>query len=322
MDQMNAAVLVAPRKFEVAATAKPRPRRGELLIKVEACGVCTSDSHAWFGANQAYPFRPGAPGHEICGVIEDVGEDAPGFEAGQRVTAIAFPGHGYAQYAVAEARYTALLDEAFGDQIVLGEPLACAVNAMRRSRVRPGDSVLLLGVGYMGALALQLLRLMGAAPLIAADIRPSARELAASLGADVVLDSSTADFNDRILALTDGKGASVVVEATGGQSALDVATDAVAIKGVLVIYGYHVGKPRSVNMQLWNWKGLDIVNGHERDSAIYTEGMRYGLKLLRYGKLANNLVSHSFPLSGIGHAFGMFDSRPDDYVKSIIHPNA
>lgn len=113
----------------------------------------------------------------------------------------------------------------------------------------------------------------------------------------------------------------MVVEATGGQSALDAATQAIRIKGTMVIFGYHVGAPRSIDMRLWNWKGLNIVNGHERDSAIYAEGMRYGLKLLKYGRIVNNLVSHNFPLDEIEKAFSLFETRPNNYVKSVIRPN-
>jgi threonine dehydrogenase-like Zn-dependent dehydrogenase len=318
---MSAAFLVAPRKYEVRQVPIPAIGPEDMLLHVEACGVCTSDSYHWFGSKNPYPFAAGAPGHETCGIVEAVGDGVTGFKPGQRVVAITFPGFGYAQYVRAEARYATLLDESFGDQIVLGEPLACAVNAMRRSGARPGDSVLVLGVGYMGALALQILRLMGAAPLIAADIRPNSRALAARLGADVVLDSGAADFNEQVLALTDGRGADVVVEATGVQSGLDAATQAIRIKGTMVIFGYHVGALRMVDMRLWNWKGIDIVNGHERDSVVYTEGMRYGLKLLKYKKITNDLISHSFPLAEIEQAFALFETRPENYVKSVIRPN-
>lgn len=320
MTTMQAARLLEPQRFEIGSVAVPTPGRDEVLIQVDACGVCMSDFYPWSGYGKSYPFGFGAPGHEVCGTIAAVGDEVSGLAPGRRVTAITFPGRGYAEYALAQAALTVALEEEHGAGVVLGEPLACAVNAMRRSTVRPGDSVLVLGAGYMGGLALQVLANMGAAPLIAADIRPSSRALATRLGADIVLDSAAADFQDQILALTDGKGAAVVIEATGAQSALDCAQMAIAIKGTLVIYGYHVGAPRTIDMQQWNWKGLNVVNGHERDPFVYAQGMRYGLQLLKYGKIANELITHSFPLAAINDAFAALKAKPDGYIKAVVRP--
>ena len=321
MTMMQAARLVEPRRFEIASVPVPEPGRSDVLIRVAACGVCMSDFYPWNGlGKRSYPFVCGAPGHEVYGTIAAVGREVQGLGPGMRVTAITFPGRGFAEYAVSASDFTAPLEDAHGAGVVLGEPLACAINAMRRSTVRPGDSVLVLGVGYMGALALQVLRNMGPAPLIAADVRPAGRELARRLGADLVLDPAAQDFQDTILGHTEGKGAAVVVEATGVQGALDSATGALAIKGTLVIFGYHVGDPRTIDMQLWNWKGLNVVNGHERDSAVYAQGMRYGLRLLKYGRISNDLISHTFSLTEIGEAFETVRTRPDGYVKAIVRP--
>lgn len=322
MDTMMVARLLEPRRFELTETTVPEPGRGQVLIRVRACGLCTSDLYGWRGSGKVYPFVPGAPGHEVYGTVAATGEGVEGLSPGDTVTAIAFPGRGYAEYIVADAVSTALVENGHGTEAVLGEPIACAVNAMRRSGVRPGDSVLLLGAGYMGALALQILRNMGAAPLMAADVRAQSRDLAKRLGADVVLDPSSADFVEQVLQHSDGKGADVVVEATGAQGALDLIPPVVAIRGTVVIYGYHVGGPRSLDMQQWNYKGLNVVNGHERDPAVYTQGMRLGLRLLRYGKIAQGLVTHVFKLRDINSAFTTADEKPDGFIKAIVQPVA
>src|SRR5437868_9903536 len=111
--EMSAAFLVAPRKYEVRQVPVPAIGPEDMLLRVEACGVCTSDSYHWFGSKNPYPFAAGAPGHETCGIVEAVGDGVTGFKPGQRVVAITFPGFGYAQYVRAEARYAAPIDESF-----------------------------------------------------------------------------------------------------------------------------------------------------------------------------------------------------------------
>lgn len=320
---MRIAQLVAPRTFEIIDEPIPAPNPGEVLIKVVACGVCTGDFYAWNGKSRQYPLAPGAPGHEVMGTVaEAVATKGTGLgvEVGQRVTAITFPGHGYAEYVVAPATQVAVLPDPA--TIVLGEPLACAMNAMRRSGVLPGDSVLVIGAGFMGILALTMLRQMGAAPIIVADVLETGREWARKYGADVVLDSSSPDFNSSLAELTNGHGVDVVVEATGAQSALDLIPDAVRIRGTVVIYGYHLGASRSINMQLWNWKGLTVINGHERENSVYSFGMKKAIALLRHERFTFDFITHRFALNDIGDAFSLIEQRPKDYLKAAIFPDS
>ena len=318
---MRAAQLVEPKSFKIVEVPDPKPRRGELLLKVAACGVCTGDFYAWSGNGRNYPMMAGAPGHEVCGSVVEIGESDEGrigIELGQAVTAITFPGSGYAEYVVAPASQVVTLPSEYRERIVLGEPLACAMNAMRRSGVLPGDSVLVIGAGFMGILALTMLKNMGATPIVVADVLESGRAWAKKYGADVVLDPQSQEFGSAVKELTEGRGFDVVVEAAGVQSALDLIADAVRIRGTVVVYGYHLGGDRSVNMQLWNWKGLTVVNGHERDNAVYAHGMQKALQMLRYLRFAFDFVSHRFPLEEINEAFSVIEERPRDYLKAAI----
>jgi threonine dehydrogenase-like Zn-dependent dehydrogenase len=111
----------------------------------------------------------------------------------------------------------------------------------------------------------------------------------------------------------------VVVEATGYQMPLDLAADLTRVRGRLVIAGYHQGGPRTVNMQLWNWRGIDVVNAHERDPEIYKRGMEEGVALLAEGKLdLDPLITHTFPLEDIDRAFATTEGRPDGFLKSVV----
>lgn len=320
MARMRAAHLVGVRRFEIVDVARPQPNPDEVLLRVTACGVCTSDTYAWRGETAVPPLEPGAPGHEVCGEVTACGAAVHGIEPGVTATAIAFPGRAYAEYVVAPAIQVAPLPVSFQGRIVLGEPLACAMNALRRSGVLPGDAVLVIGAGFMGVLVLSLLRHMGAAPIAVADVAEAGRAWATRYGADVVLDPGKPDFAERLLDLTGRRGFDVVVEAAGTASALDLVGAAAGVRGTAVLVGYHVGGPRSVDLQTWNWKGLTVVNGHERDDATRTVGMRKALALLAHGRIGFEFVTHRFALEDISGAFELLSDRPPGFLKAVIDP--
>ncbi len=235
---------------------------------------------------------------------------------GDPVTALAY--HGYSELDVADAGAVVRLPPALAGRPILGEPLACAVNVARRAGVARGDVVVLVGAGFLGALLLQLVRRARPGRLIAVSRRPSARDLARAAGADEVL-SYADDVDGRIAALTGGRLADVVIEATGRQEPLDLAARLVRVRGRLVIAGYHQDGARTVNMQLWNWRGLDVVNAHERDPAIYRRGMEEGVALAAAGELdLEPLLTHRFPLADINRAFATAAARPDGFLKALV----
>jgi 2-desacetyl-2-hydroxyethyl bacteriochlorophyllide A dehydrogenase len=320
MPMMRAARLVEPRRFEIVEVPMPVPDPHEVLLRVRACGVCTSDTYVWQGHHPAYPLRAGAPGHEVCGSVVEIGSARAGLDVGQEVTAIAFPGLGFAEYILAPAAQVAPLPDRVAGATVLGEPLACAMNAVRRSGVMPGDSVLLIGAGYMGILVLKMLQRMGAAPIVVADVLGTGRAWALLHGADAALDPASPGYAAELAMFAGGAGVDVVVEATGAPSALDLVADAVRIRGTVVIFGYHVGGPRSIDLQSWNWKGLTVVNGHERDDGIRTAGMHKALRLVEYDRIDVDLVTHRFALEEIDEAFRVVERRPDGYLKAVIEP--
>jgi threonine dehydrogenase-like Zn-dependent dehydrogenase len=319
MATMKIARLLQPRRFEITTAPIPQPREKEVLVKVIACGVCKGDFDAWDGKNDAYPLEPGSPGHEVYGKVQALGKDVDGIAVGDTVTAITFPGYGYAEYITAHFQHLARLRDPSEQNLIIGEPLACAVNAARKSRILPGDSVLIVGVGFMGALILKVVRNMGAAPILATDLAEFNRDLAKRNGADIVVEPGEPCLA-AVQKATNGKGVDVVIEATGAQKALDLATEAVCIKGTILIYGYHSDGTRQINMQRWNYKALQVVNGHERDSMVYAEGMRKGIALIECNRIAFDLITHEFRLDTINDCFSLIQQRPHGYIKAVIKP--
>jgi threonine dehydrogenase-like Zn-dependent dehydrogenase len=304
---MQSAILIEPRQFRIETRDAPEPGEGEVRIRVRGCGVCGSDMGPWKGfPGMGYPLQPGAPGHEVFGTVESVGPGVQGLSAGQPVTALTY--RAYAEYDLARADSIIPLPEALADRPVLGEPVACAVNVMRRSGVQEGDTVVLLGTGFLGTLLLQLLRRHKPGRVIAVSRRRMDPALAERLGVEVLT------YEDQVPG-----GADVVIEATGKQGPLDLATDLVRVRGRLIVAGYHQDGPRTVNMQLWNWNGIDVINAHERDPAIYRSGMEEGVRLLAVGEIdLEPLITHTFPLADINQAFRMTEERPEGFLKSVV----
>jgi len=317
---MRSAVLVRPGHFEVIEQDRPVPGAGEVLVRVEGCGVCASNLGPWQGvAGIAYPLDPGSPGHEVYGTVEAVGGGVTGVRAGDPVAALSY--RGFAEYDIARADAVVKLPPELVGRPILGEPVACAVNVWRRAGVRQGDTVVVLGIGFLGALVVRLVREDRPRRVFAVSRRAEALEAARRMGADEALTYDD-DIRGRIAEATDGRMADVVIEATGAQAPLDLAAELTRVRGRLVIAGYHQDGPRTVNLQLWNWRGLDVVNAHERDPAVYTSGMEEGVRRIAAGTLdIDPLISHTFPLAEIDRAFIAASGRPSGFFKAVVRPD-
>ena len=317
---MRAARIVAPRRVEVEEVPRVDPGPGQVRVRLEGCGVCGSNLPVWQGRPWfTYPTEPGAPGHEGWGRVEAVGAGVAGLREGDRVALLSY--HAYAEADVAEAGAVLRLPEGLDGQILPGEPLACAWNVFRRGEIRAGQAVAIVGIGFLGALLTQLAARAGAR-VIAVARRPFAREVARRCGAAEVV---PLDDHRRVIevvhALTGGDGCERVIEAVGEQGALDLAGELTRVRGRLLVAGYHQDGPRTVNMQLWNWRGLDVINAHERDPKVYVEGMAGALEAVASGALdPSPLFTHRFGLDGLASAFEVMEQRPEGFLKAWIAP--
>ena len=316
-EMMRAAVIASPGRAELCECALREPGKGEILVRIEGCGVCGSNLPVWEGKPWfSYPLAPGAPGHEGWGVIEAIGDGVKNCRSGERVAFLSE--HAFAEYDITTAAKAVAIPTEFGDTPVPGEPLACAVNIASRSKFQSGESVAIVGVGFLGALLVQLAKMTGA-NMTAISRRKFARQVAERFGADEVFEWDGSDTAKKISDARGGKGFDCVVECAGTQNSLDLATQLTKERGRLIIAGYHQDGPRQVDMQLWNWRGLDVVNAHERDSEVYVEGMKRALDLITAGMLDTDpLYTHKFPLAELGRAMEMLSLRPDGFMKALV----
>jgi threonine dehydrogenase-like Zn-dependent dehydrogenase len=317
-DVMQAAVILAPGSAGVVEVPLPRAGAGEVVVRLEGCGVCASNLPLWQGRTWfSYPALPGAPGHEGWGRVQELGSGVTGLSVGDRVTFLSY--NAYAQYEKVPAEAVVLLPPSLDGVPFPGEPVGCAMNVFRRSDIREGQTVALIGAGFLGAILTALASASGAR-VIAISRREHSLQLARDCGAfeTVVLDDHQRVIN-RVREIAGERGCDRVIEATGYQWPLDLAGELVCERGKLVIAGFHQDGLRQVNVQLWNWKGIDVINAHERDPKIYLEGIRAGVEAVQAGIFEiEELITHSFSLGELGGAYRALEERPDDFVKGMI----
>lgn len=261
---MKAVRLEAVGSIALRDIPKPAPGPDDLLVRIEACGVCGTDRHLFHGE---FPCRPPVtPGHEFSGIIEAVGAGVSGFSVGERVTgdpniACGKCGHCHAGRINLCRNLNAIgihRDGGFADYVVLPqkqafrlpanlkpthgafcEPLACCLHGVDLAEIRPGSSVAVLGGGVIGLLMVQLARLAGASTVILSTRQASRRALAEELGATATVDPGAGDVVDAISGskgMVPG-GVDVVLECAGVRDTVEQSMQIAKAGGTVVIVG-------------------------------------------------------------------------------------
>lgn len=262
MSSMRAVQVIQPSgPFEIVERELPEPLSGQVRIKVEACGICHSDSLTKEGSFPGIEY-PRVPGHEVAGIIDEVGADVIGWTKGQRVgvgwhggycgrcvacrrgdffachwgqiTGITYDG-GYADYMVAHSSALALIPEELS--AVEAGPLVCAgvttFNSLRNSGARPGDVVAVLGLGGLGHLGVQFAARMGFRTIAIA--RGSEKgPLAKQLGAHHYIDSQAQDVAEELVKLG---GARIILATVTNNDAMTTTLGGLGINGKLLVLG-------------------------------------------------------------------------------------
>ncbi|CAN5739830.1 zinc-binding dehydrogenase [soil metagenome] len=332
---MRAAIITEPRHLEVREVPKPTPTATQVLVRLEGCGVCASNIPPWEGKPWFdYPMAPGALGHEAWGSVEAVGAQVKELSPGDRVAMLS--NNAYAEFDLCVPSAALKLPPALDHEPFPAEPLGCALNIWKRtnavvaqvcnlqlkqaSKLKTCATIAIVGIGFLGALLTQLATAAAGARVIAISRREFSLQFARAAGAahTIVMDDHQRVIEE-VQRLTNGKFCDVVIEAVGKQWPLDLAGELTRERGRLVIAGYHQDGPRQVNMQLWNWRGLDVINAHERDPAIYLEGMREAAAAVEAGTLnPRPLYTHTFPLEQLDNALNMSAERPDGFMKALV----
>ena len=340
MTTMRAAVLVKPGQFEVRDVPRPDPGPGEALIRIARTGICGTDIHIFHG-HYAAEWLPMIPGHEFTGHIAALGASVEGLAEGQPVVVdtnigctrcywcrrneilncpemqqmgITMDG-GFAEYISVPARLVIPApEETPAEVLALTEPLACVVRAARKAGVTFGQSVCVIGAGPIGNLHVQLLRTIGAAPIIVSDISPERLATAKACGADVA--ALPADLRQAVHDATQGRGADIVIESVGNAALYAEAQTLTRKGGHLAVFGL-TGPDETL--------GLDILETILRENSVkgsvagMGENMHDALTLLTHGRINTApFTGRDYPLEDIQAAFDSFAERPQDLKTQIV----
>jgi threonine dehydrogenase-like Zn-dependent dehydrogenase len=280
--------------------------------------VCASNIPLWEGRDWfSYPIPAGNPGHEGWGIVDAIGKEVENVEPGDRVACLSY--NAYAEYDIAKADEVVKLPAFIEGKPFPGEPLGCAMNIFNRSDIQKGQKVAIVGAGFLGALLVQLVKSAGA-EVIAVSKRNFSLETAANAGADhlVPMDDHYRII-EKVIELTNGKFCERVIEVTGKEWPLNLSIELTGERGKLIVAGFHQDGMRQVNVQMLNWRGIDMINAHERDPQQYIKGIKDAITAIEKGQMDPfPLFTHTFPLQFAQEAFRSLTERPDGFIKALI----
>jgi L-gulonate 5-dehydrogenase len=334
---MKATIIDAPRKMRVGEWTTPKPGADEVLVRVRAAGICAGDMYIYQGKNP-YADYPRIAGHEISGIVEQVGPGVSGVTAGTlvavepfvgcgkcypcrigkpnccatlRILGVNLPG-GYAEFLTAPARNIHLVPKGLSPfWASFAEPLAIGVQACRRGNVQAGEYMLILGSGPIGLALIEVAKARGARPVVT-DISDARLEFAKTLGAETL----KADENllKNVLEQTNGEGAPVVIEATGNPKAMEQTIELVASGGRIVILGI-VKRGTSMSIPALDITRKEITFVGSRASVnCFPES----LELLASGKIQYPKVATQVSMWDAPAAFEKLANDPTAMHKGVL----
>ncbi|WP_394436925.1 zinc-binding dehydrogenase [Streptomyces sp. SGAir0957] len=337
MEQMLAARLHIPsRTLRIEEVAKPVPGPGQVLVAVEAAGVCLSDVHLIDGTLTPLLLDGDTVtlGHEVSGTIARTGPGVTRWKPGQRVVLYAgevregvtytrgvdYDG-GWAEFALSsEDALTELPDGIPFDQgAIIPDAVSTPWGAITvTGAVKPAEAVGVWGVGGLGVHAVQLLRAVGACPVIAVDPNPTARERALAQGADLALDPADPALRDRIGAATGGAGLTAAFDFAGVPAVREQALSVLAPKGRLVLVGL-TDKPLAVtDGTRFSYLQQQILGHYGSDMPVALPQL---LRLIEGGRLDFSAsISGELPLSAAAEAVERLEHKTDDPIRLILRP--
>lgn len=296
-----------PEQMSLEDLPTPEPDPGEVLIDARAIGVNFPDLLVIEGTYQILPEPPFSPGKEVAGVVRAVGPGVESPKVGERVMAQVEHG-AYREQVLAEANNVAVLPEGIGFEegaaFGLGY-LTVYFGLVRRARLRAGEWVLVTGAGGgVGSAGVQLAKALGAR-VIAVGRTEDKRDFALEQGADHAIGSEPEGFKERVMELTDGHGADVILESVGGElfrSCMRV----IAWEGRLVVIGFAAGEIPTVRAGHVLVKNMDLIglqssDYREREPESFREAQETLLDLLARGKIGAQ-VSATYPLEAAAQA--------------------
>lgn len=342
---MKAFLVNAPHQYALTDVPLPTAASDEALVRVGACGICGSDVDILDGSRPMEVTKyPVIIGHEFSGEIVEVGSEVTNLKPGDRVAvdtvvrcqtcrncALGWTCHcqkefhqlgctkagGMAEYVAVPQRLLYKLPEDMDLTVAaLAEPASCAAHAVSKAEIRPGDAVVVIGAGPIGALSLQIARLFSPGCLIAVEIDEYKLQLARQLGATHTVNARSDDVPATVMDITKGLGADAVIECSGNVRAIQQSFSYLGTKARTVV----IGVPPEPTFEI-DFLTMLLRDSVFRSSNGYTTPIwLWALKLLGSGVIdAGTIITSVLPLQEVERGFSMLRAREPGVVKVMTH---
>lgn len=314
-----AAFLARPRMTLAREVQLAIPRDDQVLVRLEGCGICASNLPVWEGRPWfAYPREAGSPGHEGWGIVEAVGESVRDIDIGQRVTMLS--GHAYAEFDITSSDRVIPLPEELDDEPFPAESFGRAINTFERSGIVSGQSVAIVGDGFVELLLTQLGADAGAHVVVLSH-REDTLELAEAMDAEEMLRiAHDGDDVRRALQVSGGRrGFDCVIELTGTRSSLELASAIVAERACLVTESARCEGPPRTSTRCSEGREIRVVNAQERSMDRRVSDVRKAIQVVLEGRLDPfPLLTHTVSLKSLDQGFRLLYERPRGFVKALM----
>ncbi|NIY84383.1 zinc-dependent alcohol dehydrogenase [Vibrio hepatarius] len=339
------AVLTEPKKFQIIEEELPQVQPHEVLVEVEAIGLCHSDMPTYLGDSQlGFDKRghmamikdiqyPAHIGHESVGIIKEIGSDVTDYKVGDYVAFMPAVAGFSSHLVVPTAFCIPIPSEVPREELkyCLAEPLMCVGNIVKVANPSLGETVAVVGCGMMGLLTIAGLKHSAASKIIAVDVQESRLELARKFGATHTINPTQCDLTDMVDELTNNLGADVVVEITGSLRGLKTALKVIRYGDLLGAAGRGKVLIPSLYSREETW---DPEIGYElayRSPVLHSVHPLYAEDYIKVAKESieactkgilpiKDLITHEFALEDIQDGFDLMESGDPSYIKGIIKP--
>ncbi|MEM7130031.1 MAG: zinc-binding dehydrogenase [Chloroflexota bacterium] len=288
----------------------PDPAENEVQLAGGACGICSWDIATVKLGHDMYPKAPA--GHEGVGYVAKVGRNVQGIQEGDRVA-----GGGFATVRnVPAERVYKIPESTLADEHWIVEPVSCAVTGIDHCRVQAGNRIAVIGAGFMGQLILQGLLRSPLDQLVAVDVIQDRLDLAQNVGVKEVINSTQMDRGDLVRELK-ARNFDVVVDTTGHQAGLDLATDIIKPGGLINLFGWLKGEQATFDPTKWHLGGYTIVNS--APGSKIRDPFPMAIRLIHQGVFdLSSLVTHVVPLNDYPTLMQQIVGGEPSYVKGVV----
>ena len=315
---VNAIWVTQPGKIEIRPLEVEAPRYDEVTVEVKACGVCAWDSYLFQGITGPGPC-PYVIGHEAVGIISAVGEGVTHLKVGDKVFCASGSNIMMAEAVTLPADAVARIPDDVTDWSAwVAEPTCCVVNLLRLTHIQPGDRVVLVGAGYMGLLTLQGLRAEPQGSVTVFEKRSDRRKLAEGYGYSEVYDPDSPEGQEKIEAIAASGGADVVIDFSASDSGFALCQQMFSKGGTFVIGSWHRHE-MTFDGTLWHMSGQTVLNLAPNSNRHYRDNLPRTASLIERGVYCpGELVSHVADYRNCEEIFLRSIDKKDGYMKGVI----